>query len=232
MTRHHLSRARVELNLLVNTDIDLREIVLVEVSLQHFTILEDMLLLELRLRSKDKPSGVELLVLRIDGLRLLVGLLRQVRHIGVQVGYLLVKTGDMDILGIQFLDEILNLLVLLLYLFHHVLDGCLQRITLDGALAQLLTQFVDQFLVASHRILDKLHILTDTLLGISTLTLTSQCHTSFGSIDFTETGLDVVEGLHHTVDLIILLTDNLVERVAQRSHLQVFVGLLLSASNH
>ena len=74
MRGQHLGILAVELDLLVDTDIDLREVILVEVLLQQFGLAEqavlrqDVLLLELILGAEDKPGGMQLLVLLADGL--------------------------------------------------------------------------------------------------------------------------------------------------------------------
>ena len=51
-----LGRRAVELDLLVDADIDLREVLLVEVRLQHLALVEDVLLLQLLLCSEDEPG--------------------------------------------------------------------------------------------------------------------------------------------------------------------------------
>lgn len=49
MSRQQLGGAGIELDLLVNTDVYLREIVTVEVRLQYLTVLDDALFLQLLL---------------------------------------------------------------------------------------------------------------------------------------------------------------------------------------
>mgnify|MGYP003563110091 CR=1 FL=1 len=68
MIGQQLGSLRVELNLLRNTNIYLREIVMVEARPQNLTIHDDVLVLQLLLRSKHEPSGVELLHLAVDSL--------------------------------------------------------------------------------------------------------------------------------------------------------------------
>ena len=150
MHGQQFSRLRVQLDLLVNTDIDLREVVLVEVTLQHLTILQDALFLQLALRTEHEPSGIQLLVLRIDGLGLLLALGLQVLDVGVLISDGLVELRDMDILSIQLCTQLLQGLITLLQLLGQVDDGLLELITLYSALTHLLLQFLDQLTVLSH----------------------------------------------------------------------------------
>ena len=144
------SRLRVQFDLLVNTDIDLRKVVLVEVTLQYLTILQDALLLQLALRTEHEPSGIQLLVLCIDGLGLLLALGLQVLDVGVLISDGLVELRDMDILSIQLCTQLLQCLITLLQLLGQVDDGLLELITLHRALTHLLLQFLDQLTVLSH----------------------------------------------------------------------------------
>ena len=150
MHGQQFSRLRVQFDLLVNTDIDLREVVLVEVALQHLTILQDALLLQLALRTEHEPSGIQLLVLCIDGLGLLLALGLQVLDVGVLISDGLVELRDMDILSIQLCTQLLQGLITLLQLLGQVDDGLLELITLYSALTHLLLQFLDQLTVLSH----------------------------------------------------------------------------------
>ena len=60
MGRQYFGRTTVEAYLLINTDINLREIVAVEIGTEHLTILDDMLGLQLRLGAIDEPCRIEL----------------------------------------------------------------------------------------------------------------------------------------------------------------------------
>ena len=150
MHGQQFSRLRVQLDLLVNTDIDLREVVLVEVTLQHLTILQDALLLQFALRTEHEPSGIQLLVLRIDGLGLLLALVLQIVNGSVLISDGLVELRDMDILSIQLCTQLLQCLITLLQLLGQVDDSLLELITLHRALTHLLLQFLDQLTVLSH----------------------------------------------------------------------------------
>ena len=152
MHGQQLSRLRIELDFLVDADVDLREVALIEVRLQNAVTLDDVLLLEFLLRAEDKPSGVELLVLVADGLTLLLALGLQILNMRVQVRDLLVELRDVDVLRVEFCTELLQLLVFLLELLHHALDGGLQLVTLHRTLAHLLLQLVDKLAVALHSV--------------------------------------------------------------------------------
>ena len=138
MHGQQLGRLRIELDFLVDADVDLREVALVEVRLQNAVTLNDVLLLEFLLRTEDKPSGVELLVLVANGLTLLLALGLQILNMRVQVRDLLVELRDVDVLRVEFCTELLQLLVFLLELLHHALDGGLQLVALHRTLAHLL----------------------------------------------------------------------------------------------
>ena len=64
-------RFGIQFDFLLHADIYLGEVALVEVALQHLALHEDVLRLEFLLRTEGKPCRVELLVLGVDGLRLL-----------------------------------------------------------------------------------------------------------------------------------------------------------------
>ena len=148
---------------------------------------------------------MQLFVLSGDGLRLLVALLFQRRHVLVQVGHHLVEFGDVDVLGVKLLAKALELLVLDGHLLSEVVDDLLQLLAPDGALAHLLLQLVDEFLVLLHDALDELHVLADALRGVRALALLGQRHTVLGLGNLAEALLDVAEGGHHVVDLIVFL---------------------------
>ena len=119
----------------------------------------------------------------------------------------------MDVLLIQFLTKSLQLTVFLLHLLRQVLHNLLQLVALDTSLTHLLLQFVDEFFVLLHRRLDELHVLTNTLGTACSLTLLSQRHTALSLCNLAETLLDVAQGGHHVSNLILLLGNDLVERV-------------------
>ena len=106
---------------------------------------------------------MERLVLGRDGLFLLGVLLSQSGYIRIQIGHLLVELCDMDILTVELLAEGCQLLVLLFHLLRQVIDDLLELSAFHGALAYLLLQFVDQFLVLLHHRLDELEVLLDAL---------------------------------------------------------------------
>ena len=116
-------RLRVELYLLVDTDVDLGEVVLVEVRLKHLWSFEDVLFLQLLLGSEYKPCGVELLVLSVDSLALLRRLCLEARHVVVESVDSLVEFGNVYVLGIEFGTQLLELVVLLVNLLYEVLNG-------------------------------------------------------------------------------------------------------------
>ena len=213
MRRQQLGRCAVELNLLVDADVNLREVLLVEARLQHLAVNKNLLFLQFVLRTKHEPSRVQLLVLLQDGLGTLVGLRRQFLHVAVQVGHLLIQVHNLDFLLVQLCTQCLHLLLLLLHLLSHRLHQFAQSIALDAALTQLLLQLIDEFLVLFHRTLDKLDVLTDTLLRTGALTLLGDGHTILCLGNLTETFLNLTKGSQHVVNLVVLLADNLLQRV-------------------
>ena len=86
-----------------------------------------------------------------------------------------------------------------------------QLVSFHRTLAQLVTQLVDEFTVLLHRLLNELDVLLNALLHAGTLALTGHAHTVFSSIDGTETFLNVIQGSHHVVDFVVLLSDNTVQ---------------------
>ena len=62
----NLSRLGVQLDFFVHTDVNLGEIILVEVGLQHFISLDNTLFFQLFSCTKHKPSCVKLLILAVD----------------------------------------------------------------------------------------------------------------------------------------------------------------------
>ena len=58
-----LCRTAVKLDFLIDTDINLRKVLLVEARLQHLAVNENLLFLQLVLCPKDEPGRVNLLVL-------------------------------------------------------------------------------------------------------------------------------------------------------------------------
>ena len=80
----------VELDFLVDTDIDFREIILIEVAiLQYITLLQDLLFFQLSLGAKHEPSRVQILILCLDGLLLLLIVSAQSTDVFTQLGDLL-----------------------------------------------------------------------------------------------------------------------------------------------
>ena len=119
----------------------------------------------------------------------------------------------MDIALVEFLAKSLHLLVLLLHLLGEVVDDLLELTTLHTTLANLLLQLVDKFLVLLHDTLDELEVLLDTLSGVGTFALLGKGDTVLGLGNLTETFLDVAQRSHHVIDLIVFLSNDLVQRV-------------------
>ena len=119
----------------------------------------------------------------------------------------------MDVLLVEFLTQSLQLDLFLLELLLHIVDELLQLLALERTLAQLLLQLVDEFLVLTHGLLDELHVLLDALGRIGALTRLGERDTALGLGNLTETFLDVAEGSDHVVDLIVLLGNDLIQRI-------------------
>ena len=115
----------------------------------------------------------------------------------------------------SWVAQLLQLLLLLLELLAHALDELAQGVALDAALAQLLLQLVDELLVLLHRRLDELDVLADALLRVGTLALLGDGHTVLGLRNLAEAVLYLAEGAQHVVDLVVLLGNNLVQRVTR-----------------
>ena len=75
----------------------------------------------------------------------------------------------MDILKLKLLYQLGNLLILCLHLLGEVGDNLLKLVALDRALANLLLQLIDKVLILLHHRLDELEVLSDTLLGVCSL---------------------------------------------------------------
>ena len=118
MRRQEFCRLRVELDFFIHTDVDFGEIALIEVGLQHFSALKDVLFFEFALRAEDKPRRVELFILVANGLFLLRVVRLQAGNAGVEVVDGFVELRDMNIFGIQFFPQLLQLLVFFVQLFH------------------------------------------------------------------------------------------------------------------
>ena len=90
----------VQLYFLVDTSVDLCEVVAVEVAgFQHIAFLQNLLLLELGLGAEDEPCCVQVLVLRLDCLLFLL-------VVGLEVAYALAE-------GVNLIALLGNLYVLL-----------------------------------------------------------------------------------------------------------------------
>lgn len=180
---------------------------------------------------KTNTGGVELLVLGVY----LAGLLRafggKAAHAGVESGYLLVEFGDVYVLGIEFHAQLLQLAVLFLKLFGQVLDGFCELVALYRALAQLLAELVYQLPVLPHGGLDELDVLFDALGTVASLASLGEIYPVLCLVDFAEALLYLVHCAHHVVQFVLLLGDNLVQRVALLRHCGVreAAGLFLLA---
>ena len=119
--------------------------------------------------------------------------------------------GNMDILRVELCAELLKLVVLLLKLGYEVLDGLLQVVALDTALAQLAAQLFYERAVLFHRGGDELHVLHKLLSAVGTLTVLHQTHTVLSLIYFLESSLNLVECFHNVIYLIILLSNDFLQ---------------------
>src|SRR5574344_1406936 len=100
----------------------------------------------------------------------------------------------MDVLGVELCPQLLQLLVLFLELQGQALDGLLELFAIDTTLAKLCPQFVDEFTVLLHGLLDKLHILGNALRATCTLAVTCHTDAAFSLTDFTQSLLNLIEG--------------------------------------
>ena len=205
MVGEQLGVARHQFDFLVYADINLRKVVLIEVALQHLTTLQDILFLQLTLRTKDIPGRIQFLVLLTDGLLLTGLIIFQGSHILIQLTHLFIQLGNMDILGFQFLTQHSQLTLLGFQLGCQVLKRLAQLLAGGITVAQAQAQLIDEVLVLGHRLVDKLHILTDTLSGIGTLATTLHRHATLSLVDSTETILNGIEGFKHIINLVVLL---------------------------
>ena len=116
MHGENLGGLRVELDLLIDADVNLGEVALIKVRLEHLRAIEYALFLQLLLGAEYEPCCVELLVLSVDGLSLLRRLCLEARHVVVECVDSLVELGDVDVLGVEFGAQLLQLVVLLVNL--------------------------------------------------------------------------------------------------------------------
>ena len=209
-----LGRLRVELDLFLHSNVNLCEIALVEIRLQHLVTIQDALLLKLLLRSEHKPRGVELLVLSVDGLSLLRRLCLEARHVVVECVYSLVELGDVDVLGVEFGAQLLQLVVLLVNLSYEVFNGLAELLALDARFAHLLAQLLDEGAVLLHSVRYELNVLDNLAALVGALAVLDDTHTVLCLVNFAQTFLDLVEGLHHVVDFVVLLGYHTLQRIA------------------
>ena len=172
-------------------------------SLEDLALDEDVLTLQFLLRTEGEPSGIELLVLRIDGLGLSVALVLQVlllclqvllvglevllvglesSHIAIQARDGLVELLDMDVLLLEFGTQRAKLLVLLNEPSVEGLDGLLHLLTLEARRAELLLQLLDQIAVLLHTLGDKLDVLLDHGRLVTTFAILRHRHTVSASL--------------------------------------------------
>lgn len=143
MRREDFSRFRIELYLLIDTNVNLREVVPVEALAQHLSAAEDIVLLQFLLSAEDIPRSIQLLVLRADGLRFFVALILQlcfllrkisllsvqVLNTGIQACHITVESVDgliefsnVNILCLQFSTQLFQLTILLYELSLQILN--------------------------------------------------------------------------------------------------------------
>ena len=151
------------------------------------------------------------LILGVYRLLLLSVISCQIGDIRIQVSHLLIELSDVDVLFVKFFTERLDLLVLRLHLLCQIVDDLLQLSALHSTLTHLLLQLVDELLVLLHGSLDELHILLDAHHRVCSFTLLGKCHTTLSLSNLTESLLDITQGGHHVVDLIVFLGNNLFE---------------------
>ena len=99
--------------------------------MQHLALYKNVLALQFLLRTECKPCCIQLLVLRINGLGLLLTLRLQIRNIGIQITYRLVKLCNMDILCSKFRTKLLQLVVFLFELLDKIAHRALEFFTLE-----------------------------------------------------------------------------------------------------
>ena len=167
-----------------------------------------------------------LLVLVANGLRLsrVVGF--QFRNVGVQVAHLFVQLRDMDVFGIEFSAQLLQLLVFFVQLFHQSVNRFLQFCTLKRTFLQLCAQFFQQCTVFFHALCDELDVFFNLLRLVGPFAVFCDIDMVFGLINLSESVLDFVHGGHHVVQLIVSLLDNLLQRVVK---LRFSIGFTLFA---
>ena len=120
----------------------------------------------------------------------------------------------MNILCVKLGSELLQLLLLLFKLCHKVLYRTLQLLTLDAALTQLLAQLRDKRAVLLHGVCDEAYVLAQLTFLVGTLAILHYAHAVLGLVYLAESFLNLVEGLHHIVYLIVLFGNNLLQRIA------------------
>ena len=220
----------VELDILLHSDVDLHEVVMVERRLQHLSANEDILLLQLTLCAKDIPCCVELHVLTVDRLCFLLTLVLQVSDVVVEIVNGLVKFRDMDILGVELSSQFLELLIFLAHASHKPLNGTFELLTFEAALPELFLQFADKSAVLLHLVSDDLYVLGDLLGFVRSISLAGLSHidTVLGYVDDLEAILNLVEGRHHVIDLVVALGDDFIERIRSLDILEHDGCLLLS----
>ena len=151
MGGQHLGILAVELDFLVVTDINLSKIVFVEITtLQHVAFIQYLLFLQLILRAKNKPGGIQLFILSGNGLCLCLVLSSQIGHILVKGSDLLALSHQLGILLCKACFQLLNALRLPFHLSLQVLDGLLQLVGIERAGTQLLFQLVYQLAILFH----------------------------------------------------------------------------------
>ena len=229
MSRQQPGALAVKFDFLVDTDVNLRKVVLVERTLQYLSTVEDVLCLQFTLRTEHIPACIQLLVLCVDGLGLLIAfrlkiflflgeglLLRskalffrlQRRNVRIQPRDGLVKFLDMDIFRLQFGTELLQVRLLAAQLVGQLAEGLLHGIPLEARLAQLLLQLLDQFAVLLHALGDELDILLHLRSLVRPFTVLRNRYPVLGLVDLGKALLDIVQRAHHVIDFIVTCTDD------------------------
>ena len=89
----------------------------------------------------------------------------------------------------------------------------MELVALNARLTHLLAQLLDESAVLLHGVGDELDVLDDLAALVAALAVLDEVDAFLRLIDFLETLLDLVESLHHVVNLAVLLADDSLERI-------------------
>ena len=119
----------------------------------------------------------------------------------------------MYVLSVEFGAQLLQLLLLVVDLRYEFVDSAAQLVALDARLAQLLAKFLEQSAVLLHCRRDEANVLEHLL--ATACSLASLCYGDavLSLAYLAQTDLNLVECLHHVVNLVVLLRDDSLERV-------------------